>query len=80
MRSRRSSSVRTALRTAAAACAVLLVGACGSGSGGAGGGAQAAAPVAATAPSTDRTVPVRVGYFPHLTHAPGLVADCEGFL
>jgi NitT/TauT family transport system substrate-binding protein len=43
------------------------------------GGSTASAPVAASAPSVDQTVPVKIGYFPNLTHAPGLVADAEGF-
>jgi NitT/TauT family transport system substrate-binding protein len=32
-----------------------------------------------TAPSTSQTVAARIGYFPNVTHAPGLVADAEGF-
>ncbi len=64
------------LTAAAVACAGLLA-ACGGGS--STGTATGTATVAAAAPSTDQTVPVRIGYFPNLTHAPGLVADAEGF-
>ncbi len=69
---------RALTAAAAAACVGMLLAACGGA--GTGSSTPAAAPVAATAPSTDRTVPVRVGYFPNLTHAPGLVADSQGFL
>ncbi|MFN8075727.1 MAG: ABC transporter substrate-binding protein [Kineosporiaceae bacterium] len=33
----------------------------------------------ASAPSTADTVPVNIGYFPNLTHAPALIAEQEGF-
>lgn len=70
----RRSLLRAGL-VAAGAVASLTLAACG-GSSSSGG---SAAP-AASAPSTDRTVAVNIGYFPNLTHAPGLVADAEGFL
>lgn len=66
---------RTVLRALAAGSAALALAACG-------GGSEASAPAAAlgaTAPSVEQTVPVRIGYFPNLTHAPGLVADAQGF-
>ncbi len=76
MRPDASPTRRTLLRAglAVVATTALTLTACGGGS-----AAQSAAP-AATAPSTSETVPVRIGYFPNLTHAPGLVADAEGFL
>jgi NitT/TauT family transport system substrate-binding protein len=61
---------------AVAATTAFGLAACGGGSA----GASAGAAPATTAPSTDKTVPVNIGYFPNLTHAPGLVADAEGFL
>lgn len=62
-----------------AACGMVLA-ACGAGSSGASAApAASAAAVAATAPSSAQTVPVRIGMFPNLTHAPGLVADAEGY-
>ena len=69
---------RTFLRAglaAVGAVTALSLAACGGGS-----SSGASAAPAASAPSTDRTVAVNIGYFPNLTHAPGLVADAEGFL
>ena len=68
---------RRLLGTALATCAGLLLTACG-GDAGASAGSQAAA-TGITAPATAQTVPVKIGYFPNVTHAPGLVADAEGF-
>jgi NitT/TauT family transport system substrate-binding protein len=68
---------RHLLTAAAAACAALMLGACGDSA-----GASSTAPGAATgasAPPTSQTAAVKIGYFPNLTHAPGLVADTEGF-
>lgn len=76
MRPTASPTRRTVLRaglSAVSAASVLVLAACGGGS-----SAGSAAAPAATAPSTDRTVAVKIGYFPNLTHAPGLVADAEG--
>lgn len=70
-----SATRRTLLSTTVAAVAALSLAACGGSSDG-----SSAAPPAATAPSTSQTVAVNIGYFPNLTHAPGLVADAEGFL
>lgn len=73
----RTQTRRRLLTTAAAACAGLLLTACGA-------GAQAASPAdsaAATgsaAPSAAQTVPVKIGYFPNVTHAPALLADAGG--
>ncbi|WP_198954965.1 ABC transporter substrate-binding protein [Kineosporia sp. R_H_3] len=77
MQTSASPTRRSLLRTGAAAvsaAALLSLAACGGGS-----AASTGAAPAATAPSTDKTVAVNIGYFPNLTHAPGLVADAEGF-
>lgn len=62
----------------AMAMAMAACGGTGSGSGVASGSGDRAAAVAATAPADTQTAPVRIGYFPNLTHAPALVADAEG--
>lgn len=69
---------RHLLGVAAAACAGVTLAACGGSQSSASPSASAAA-VAAKAPSTSATVPVKIGYFPNVTHAPGLIADAEGF-
>ena len=76
-RARPTPTRRRLLGTALAICAGLLLTACG-GDAGASAGSQAAA-IGSTAPATSQTVPVKIGYFPNVTHAPGLVADAEGF-
>jgi NitT/TauT family transport system substrate-binding protein len=65
---------RRALTALAAACAGLVLAACGSGS----------TPSHSTAASSSGSgaaggTQVRIGYFPNLTHAPALIADAEGF-
>jgi NitT/TauT family transport system substrate-binding protein len=72
---------RRVLATVAAAAAATLLAACGGGSGStsqtsaAGAATGSAGAASAAAPTTA----VRIGYFPNVTHAPGLVADAEGF-
>jgi NitT/TauT family transport system substrate-binding protein len=70
---------RRHLLITAATCAGLMLAACGSGTSTSSTTALAAA-TGTTAPSTSQTVAARIGYFPNVTHAPGLVADAEGFL
>jgi NitT/TauT family transport system substrate-binding protein len=67
---------RQVLTAATTACAGLALAACG----GAGSKPSAGSATRAGAPATSPTVPVKIGYFPNITHAPGLVADAEGFL
>jgi NitT/TauT family transport system substrate-binding protein len=76
----RRTTRRHLLAAAVVACTGLLVAACGSGSDGSAPTAAKAAATGSAAPATSATVPVKIGYFPNLTHAPGLVADAEGFL
>jgi len=64
---------RRMLTTTALACAAAMVAA-------ACGGSPAADAVSAAATSAAVGTKVRLGYFPNLTHAPGLVADAEGYL
>lgn len=78
-RTRPSPARRQLFTTAAAACAALMLAGCGGGAGAASTAASAAA-VGPVAPPTSHTVAVKIGYFPNLTHAPGLIADAEGFL
>lgn len=68
---------RTLLRAFVAASAALTLAACG---GGSEPSAASSAALGSDAPSAASTTAVRIGYFPNLTHAPGLVADAQGFL
>jgi NitT/TauT family transport system substrate-binding protein len=68
---------RLLLTAAAAVCAAMVLAACGGGSGTASPSGRAGG-TAATAPATSQTSPVKIGYFPNVTHAPALVADVEG--
>jgi len=73
---------RSVTGLAVGAAATVLLAACGGSSAStASGTASASAKASAStgAPATAQTVPVKIGYFPNLTHAPGLVADSEGY-
>ncbi len=72
---RRALTRRSTLGLALASASALVLAACGSDSASTGGDATAAA----SAPSTAETSAVKIGYFPNITHAPGLVADSQGF-
>lgn len=76
---RRGMPRRRVVGLAALAAASLLMAACGSDSEPTAAPTTAGESTTASAPSTDQTVPIKIGYFPNVTHAPGLVADAEGF-
>jgi NitT/TauT family transport system substrate-binding protein len=75
---RRSSVRRRAFGLLTALVAGVLLAACGS-SGSSGSTTSGSAASGSTAGASGGGVPVRIGYFPNLTHAPALVADAEGF-
>lgn len=66
---------RRAALVGIAAVAAGLLAACG----GDDSGTTKPAATGASAPSTNDTVAVNIGYFPNLTHAPALVAEQQGF-
>jgi NitT/TauT family transport system substrate-binding protein len=69
---------RQVVGLAVAAAATALLAACGSDTEPAS-SSKPATSAPPTAPSAGQTVPIKIGYFPNVTHAPGLVADAEGF-